>query len=56
MGDPKGRRGFPAEMHGLRTPDHGGQEAGGKEYEGRQKPGELSVGKDPARAGSFLLR
>ena len=32
MGSPADRRGFPAEMHGMRPPDHGIEKTGGEEY------------------------
>ena len=37
MGDLKGRRGFSPEMHGLRTSDYGGAEAGGEEHAGAEE-------------------
>ena len=32
VGDPSCRSRFPAEMHGLRTPDHGAAQNGRKKY------------------------
>ena len=34
VGDPSGRHGFQIKMHGLRPPDHGTPEAGGKKLPG----------------------
>lgn len=37
MGSPADRSGFPAEMHGMRPPDHGIEKAGGEEYKADHK-------------------
>ena len=41
MGNPSSGSGFPTEMHGLRTSDHGAAEDGGEKYKKSSKKGKI---------------